>query len=482
MIEKIRSLSKDTLIYGVNTIVGRFLNFILVPYYTNKFLPEEYGVVALLYSYIAILNVFFSIGLESGYMRFSSIKETGTDKENFSNPYFLNVINSFFLGLLLYIFADQAAYVLQIEPRYAYLVRYMAAILFFDSIVLIPFAYLRLNNKALKFSTYKIINIVLNVSFNFVLISYFNMGIEAIFISNLIASAVTFLLVIPIVSVNWTFSFNRDLVSGLLKFSLPFIPTGIAANITQIIDRPILKILSDDSTVGIYQANYKLGIFMMLVVSMFEYAWRPFFLKNAGEKNAKEIFSKVLTAFVIVGSFIVLLISLLISDIVKAELPLGFHLIGKAYWSGLGVVPIILLSYLFYGMYINFMAGINIEKKTSYLPLITIAGAITNIAGIFLLYPLLGLEGVASATLLSYFVMMLGMYFVSNKFYPVKYEIGKVSSVILIMILTYCAYYFANNALSLSWLAKLIFPIVFILVLVLTKIFDPRIILRLAGR
>ncbi len=482
MIEKIRSLSKDTLIYGVNTIVGRFLNFILVPYYTNKFLPEEYGVVALLYSYIAILNVFFSIGLESGYMRFSSIRETGSDKENFSNPYLINVINSFFLGLLLYIFADQAAYVLQIDSQYAYLVRYMAAILFFDSIVLIPFAYLRLNNKALKFSTYKIVNIVLNVALNFILISYLNMGIEAIFISNLIASAVTFLFVIPIVSFNWTFSFNKKLVNDLMRFSLPFIPTGIAANITQIIDRPILKILSDDSTVGIYQANYKLGIFMMLIVSMFEYAWRPFFLKNAGEKNAKEIFSKVLTAFVIVGSFIVLLISLLISDIVKAKLPFGFHLIGKAYWSGLGIVPIILFSYLLYGMYINFMAGINIEKKTSYLPLITLAGAVTNIVGIFLLYPLLGLEGVASATLLSYLVMMLGMYFVSNKFYPVSYEIGKVTSVILIMILTYCVYYFINVALDLSWYMKLIFPILFLSILVLAKIFDPRIIKRLAGR
>ena len=482
MIEKIRSLSKDTLIYGVNTIVGRFLNFILVPYYTNKFLPEEYGVVALLYSYIAILNVLFSIGLESGYMRFSSIKEIGTDKENFSNPYLINVVNSFFLGLLLYIFADQAAYLLQIDYQYAYLVRYMAAILFFDSIVLIPFAYLRLNNKALKFSSYKIINIVINVALNFILISYLDMGIEAIFISNLAASALTFLLVIPIVSINWTLSFNKKLVNEMMKFSLPFIPTGIAANITQIIDRPILKLLSDDSTVGIYQANYKLGIFMMLIVSMFEYAWRPFFLKNAGEKNAKEIFSKVLTAFVIVGSFIVLLISLLISDIVKAELPFGFHLIGKAYWGGLGIVPIILLSYLFYGMYINFMAGINIQKKTSYLPLITLAGAATNIVGVFLLFPVLGLEGVASATLLSYFVMMIGMYIVSNKFYPVKYENSKVTAVIILMILVYCLYLFINNSLALSWYAKLIFPILFMAILVLSKIFDPRIIKRLIGR
>lgn len=482
MIDKIRSLSKDTLIYGVNTIVGRFLNFVLVPYYTNKFLPEEYGVVALLYSYIAILNVFFSIGLESGYMRFASQMETGTSKENFSNPYLLNVINSFFLGILIFIFADRFAYLFQVGEQYSYLVRYMAAILFFDSVVLIPFAYLRLNNRAMKFSTFKIINIVLNVALNFILISYFKMGIEAIFISNLAASVITFLLVVPIVSINWTFSFNKQLVNDLLKFSLPYIPVGIASNIIQIVDRPILKILSDDKTVGIYQANYKLGIFMMLVVSMFEYAWRPFFLNNAKEKNAKEIFAKVLTAFVIVGSIIVLSLSVFIVNIVKADLPFGFHLIGKDYWGGLDIVPIILFSYLFYGMYINFMAGIYIEKKTSYLSLIALAGAVLNVAGIFILYPLFGLQGVAGATLLSYIVMMASIYFVSNKFYPVKYEWGRIFSIIALMIIVYFVYYFMNRSLNLSWLVKLVFPIAYLFILKALKLFDPKILKRLAGR
>jgi len=482
MIDKIRSLSKDTLIYGVNTIVGRFLNFVLVPYYTNKFLPAEYGVVALLYSYIAILNVFFSIGLESGYMRFASQKETGSDKENFSNPYLLNVINSLLLGTLIFVFADQFAYLFQIEAEYSYLVRYMAAILFFDSVVLIPFAYLRLNNRALKFSTYKIINIVLNVSLNFILISYFKMGIEAIFISNLAASAITFLMIVPLISGNWTFSFNKQLVNDLLKFSLPYIPVGIASNIIQIVDRPILKVLSDDKTVGIYQANYKLGIFMMLVVSMFEYAWRPFFLNNAKEKNAKEIFAKVLTAFVIVGSFIVLLLSVFITDIVKAELPFGFHLIGKDYWGGLDIVPIILFSYLFYGMYINFMAGIYIEKKTSYLSLIALIGAALNIAGIFLLYPVLGLQGVAVATLLSYVVMMASIYFVSNKFYPVKYEWERIFAIIGIMMVVYAGYFYSNKLFDLSWYVKIVFPLGYLLLLRVLKLFDTRTLKKLAGK
>ena len=105
MLEKIKSLSKDTLIYGTNTIVGRFLGFFLVPFYTNKFLPDEYGIITIIYSYIAILNVFFSIGLESGYMKFASTQEVGTKKQNFSNPYIIVFVNSLFLSLLIFLFS-----------------------------------------------------------------------------------------------------------------------------------------------------------------------------------------------------------------------------------------------------------------------------------------------------------------------------------------------------------------------------------------
>ncbi len=393
MIDKIKSLSKDTLVYGINTIIGRFLTFFLVPFYTNKFLPGEYGIVAILYSYIAILNVFFSLGLESGYMKFASSKEVGTEKENFSNPYLITFFNSLFMSGLIFIFSPDLTNVFQIGDQYSYLIRYSALILLFDTIVLIPFAYLRLNDKAKSFAAIKIINIIINVTMNVILIAYFDFGIEAVFISNLIASAVTFIILIPVLLKNLSFSFDKKLLRELLSFSIPYIPAGFAAYIIQIIDRPILKYLTNDDTVGIYQASYRLGIFMMLIVSMFEYAWRPFFLNNAREPEAKNIFSKVLTLFILVSSFIFLIITVLINDIVKMELPYGYHLIGKAYWAGLSIVPVILFAYLLNGIYINFMAGIYIEKKTKYLPVITGLGAVSNIVANFILDPGIFLYG-----------------------------------------------------------------------------------------
>lgn len=482
MIDKLRSLSKDTLIYGVNTIVGRFLNFLLVPYYTNKFLPEEYGVIALIYSYIALFNVFFSLGLESGYMRFASLKETGTEKENFSNPYTVNAVNSLLLGLILFAFSGGLAGILQIDGKYSYLLKYAAAILVLDSISLIPFASLRLANKAGRFVLFKVTNIVVNVVLNIVLISYYDMGIEAVLISNLISSLVSYVMVFPVVWKTWTFSWNRQLVSELMRFSLPYIPTGIAANLVQVVDRPILKMISDDSTVGVYQANYKLGIFMLLIVSMFEYAWRPFFLNNAKDENAKWIFSKVMTAFVFAASAAVLVLSVFIEDLVKADLPFGFHLIGKDYWGGLGIVPVILFSYIFYGIYINLTAGIYIEKKTSYLPLITVVAAVLNIVFIFLLYPLFGLTGAAYATLISYVAMSAGIYYVSNKYYPVPYELGKIAVIILMMAGVFAVYKFFDSMFQIPLLIKPVFPVAYILLLQAFKVVDLSALKRLVAR
>ncbi|HRB00159.1 MAG TPA: oligosaccharide flippase family protein [Ignavibacteria bacterium] len=476
MIEKIKSLSKDTLIYGTNTIVGRFLGFFLVPFYTNKFLPDEYGIITIIYSYIAILNVFFSIGLESGYMKFSSTLEVGSVKENFSNPYFIVIANSFFLSTLIYLFAPELTGVFQVSQDYAYLIRYSALILFFDSIVLIPFAYLRLNNKAKSFAGIKIINISLNVILNIVLILYFNFGIEAVFISNLISSAVTFIMLIPVLRGIITFRFNKGLVKELIYFSVPYIPAGIAANIVQIIDRPILKYLTDDKTVGIYTANYKLGIFMMLIVSMFEFAWRPFFLNNAKDPDAKKLFSKILTVFVAFASVVFLFLTVFIDNIVKMDLPFGSHLIGEAYWSGLEIVPVILFGYLFYGMYVNFMAGIYIEKKTKYLPLITGLGAAINVISNFILIPKLSFMGAAISTLISYFVMMAGIYIVSQKFYKVNYEYKKIGIIFTSLISVTAIYFILNSYMEINWIIKIVFPVIYILIIYFTGIFNRNVI------
>jgi O-antigen/teichoic acid export membrane protein len=165
---------------------------------------------------------------------------------------------------------------------------------------------------------------------------------------------------------------------------------------------------------------------MMLVVSMYDYAWRPFFLTHANEPNAKQLFAKILTYFALFSSIVVLLVSLYIDDIVKLHIYHGRSIINPAYWSGLGIVPIVLLGYLFNGIFVNLMAGIYIEKKTAHLPYITGIGAIINVLANFLLIPKFGMFGAAWATFFAYAGMAIAIYIVSQKFYPVHYELGKL--------------------------------------------------------
>jgi O-antigen/teichoic acid export membrane protein len=452
MFDKIKALSKETLIYGTNTIIGRFLNFLFVPLYTNIFAPGEFGIVANIYAYIAILNVFFTIGLESGYFRFASTLEKGSNKENFTHPFLGIFINSLLLSSILFVFAGNLNSLFLVDESRVYLIRYTAVILFFDAISIVPFAYLRLQHKAVLFVTLKILNIVINVTLNFVLILVLKWGIESVLISNIIASVITFITVLPIIYKNFSISFNKDLAKELLKFSLPYIPAGISSNLVQVINRPMLyAITGNANSVGIFQANYKLGIFMMLFVSMFEFAWRPFFMQNFQMPDAKKLFSKIMTIFVIVGSFIFIILTLFIEDIVKIPLFGRGTLVGKAYWSGLAIVPIILFSYLLYGMYINLMAGIYIEKKTKYLPIITGGAALTSILFNLILIPPLGIQGAALSSLLSYMAMLIGIFIVSQKYYPINYEYAKIVTVFLIIgIIFFANFYFFNDYLAVK--------------------------------
>ncbi|HCA43234.1 MAG TPA: hypothetical protein DEP28_08285 [Bacteroidetes bacterium] len=436
MISKIKSLSKDTLIYGTGTMVARFLNFLLVPFYTNFIPPAEYGVISNIFAYIAILNVFFSLGLESGFFRFSAFLEVGDKKENFSIPFFTVAINSLLLSSLIFFVPGLFAPIFSVTEANYDLIKYTALILFFDAIVLVPFANLRLNKKPVKFSVIKIINIVVNVLMNILLIVVFKFGIEAILISNLVASVITFIVLLPDIIPNIKLKFNRKLFDELIKFSLPYIPAGISANIIQVINRPLMLYLTDESTTGIFTANYKLGIIMMIFVTMFDFAWRPFFLNNAKDPEAKKLFSKVTTIFVVTGSLICLVTSVFLNDIIL--------IFGSSYRTGQYIVPVILLAYLFNGIYVNLMPGIYFKKKTKYLPYITGVAAIANVICNLLLIPHFNMMGAAISTLISYIIMAVCLYFVSQKYYKIDYEIGKILFLIFFVSILISGFYYLD--------------------------------------
>ncbi len=444
MLDKIKSLGADTAIYGVSTIVGRFLNFLLVPFYTNVLETSQYGVVATVYSYIAFMNILYMYGMESAYFKYASTKEIGDEKDIFSTPFLSVLVTSLLFSGLIFFNNVRLAPIAEVPLRYADTIKYSALMLLLDSVAVIPFAALRLERKVKTFAAIKVINIVVNVTANIILLLVFHLGVEGIFISGVVASATSVVLLLPTIVRKIGIRFSKDLYKALLRFGLPYVPAGLAAMMVQVIDRPILLALTNESTVGIYQANYRLGIFMMLIVSMFDYAWRPFFLTHASEPNAKEMYSKILTYFVFFSAVVVLLVSLYVDDLVKVRV---FHkfIINPAYWSGLGIVPIILIAYLFNGMYVNFMAGIYIEKKTSHLPYITGIGAAINVVANLLLIPKYGMFGAAWATFLAYGSMAIGLYVVSHRFYPVHYEFGRLSKIGVALFVVVLAHAFRHQ-------------------------------------
>ena len=460
MFDKLKELTKDTAIYGISTMIGRFLNFILVPLYTNIFSPANYGIIQLIYAYMAILNIVFIYGLDSAYLKFASFKDVGDDKDNFSTPYVSILMTSLLFVFLIIMNISAIGNILRVPSEYQYLIYFGAAILFLDANVVIPFLKLRLERRAKIFSLYRIINILVNILLNVYLIIILKWGIEAILLSNLIASAVSLLLLLPTIIKNFRFKFHSVLFKRMLKFGLPFLPAGFAVMLVQVIDVPILEKLTDLQTVGIYKANYKLGIFMMLYVNMFQFAWQPFFLQNAKEPNAKEMFSKVLTYFTLAGSVMLVVVSLFISDIAQIRIA-GFSIIGSEYWSGLHIVPIVLLAYLINGMYSVFSAGIYIEEKSIYVPFITGAGAVVNIIVNFLLIPVLSLTGAALATFASYLVMALGYYFVTQKFYQIKYELKRIGHILFAVLITGTLFYYLHSSGNLLFVYKILILIIF---------------------
>jgi O-antigen/teichoic acid export membrane protein len=474
MLDKILRLGKEAAIYGLSSLVGRFLNFLLVPFYTNVLLTAEYGVIANLYSYIAFVMILYGYGMDAAYMRFVASPEIGDKKQTFTTPFLSLAATSLLFSTLLHLFSEDVSVLIGMTRSDGVLVQYAAWILFFDALVLIPFSYLRMENKAGTFATIRILNIVMTIILNIILIVGLKMKAEGVLIANLVASFLTFVIHLKFILPNISGGFLKPLYKELLKFGIPYIPAGLASIAMQVIDRPILKALTNDATVGIYQANYRLGIFMMLVVGMFDYAWRPFFLQHAGEKDAKILFSRVFTIFCILAVSLFLVLTLFIEDLLHVRLG-GIYFIHPDYWSGVAIVPVVLLAYLFNGAYVNFVIGIYLEKKTSYLAWVFGAAALVNVAANLLLIPVSGMMGAAYATLLSYMVLAVGIYFASRKFYPLEYEWGKIARLSAITVIPLIIFYALpmEPATAVGVLEKVGLVVLFGVLLVVGRVLNP---------
>jgi O-antigen/teichoic acid export membrane protein len=443
MSNPIRKLAGQTAIYGLSSIVGRLLNYLLVPLYTYKFAnAADYGVVSELYAWVAFLVVLLTFGMETAYFRFR--KEVEDEKEVFKSGFFtLFIVNIAFL-LFIFIFNQPIANAMLFSEHPEYIVL-LSLIVVIDGVSALPLARLRAEEKALKFAGVNfaaiLVNIILNLFFLLVLFDPANpeQGVFYILLANLISSALKPLVLIKDF-LGISFRPNWILVKGMLVYALPLVVAGFAGIINETLDRILLKhllittdpsgLMYAEAQVGIYSACYKLAMLVTIIIQAFRYAAEPFFFAQQKNENKNQIYVKVMNYFIGFLCLVFLGVTMNI-DILK-------HFIqNEIYWEGLGVVPILLVANIFLGIYYNQSIWYKLSNKTKFGALISITGAILTIVLNILFIPKYGYWASAWATLAVYGFQMILSYILGQKHHPIPYNVGKFG---VFMIASFCIY------------------------------------------
>lgn len=437
MIEKIKRLTKETSIYGTSIVLGRFLNFLLMPLYSNYLSETQVAFIVYIYSAIAFINIAYSFGMETSFFRF--IQKDDINEENdknheksiFSNTYFTIIAFSILNSIIIFSLSNEIAASMSEYSISSSLIKFASFIPVLDALVLIPFAYLRSTRQAKKFALLRFIAIFINVLANLFFITQTNFGVYGVIYANIISSGIAFAIFIPLIFRQLILRINWKLIGQMFAFGLPTLPASLAAIALQVAGRQIMEYLGTTQDLALFGMNYRLGIPMMIFVSMFEYAWKPFYLNHYRDADAKELFAKVFTYFTLASMFLILLWTFAIDYIVRMPF-IGGTFVNEFYWVGLPIIPIILWAYYFNGAFTNFNAGFLIEKKTKYLPLIVGIAAVVNITLNILTIPKFKIYGAAWATFLSYFVEAAVIYYFTLKVYPIKYEWKRVFKVLFL--------------------------------------------------
>lgn len=435
----LKRLASQTAVYGLSSIVGRFLNYLLVPLFTYYFTPAQYGVVSEFYAYAGFFSVLLLFGFETGYFRFRNKDGAVPDVAYSTALRFLLGANLTFF-FLLWFASSGIAGALQYSAHPEY-VLWIAAILGLDAVGAVAFAKLRAEEKALRFAGIKILEILVNVGLCLLFIVYCRdvhekaphsffgalwdpaIGVGYIFIANLVASGVKLLLLSPQLRGIST-GFDSALFGKMLRYSLPMVVIGFAGIVNEMLDRAMMKFLlpgtpeENLTQLGIYSACYKLSILMSLFIQAFRFAGEPFFFAHAKDKNAPQTYADVLRYFVIFCAFIFLLVTLYL-DIFK-------YFVGEPYRAGLSIVPILLLANLFLGIYVNLSIWYKLTDKTLMGAYVSVGGALITVGLLLWWVPLWGYQGAAWATLVCYFSMALVSYLLGRKYYPVPYPVGRI--------------------------------------------------------
>ena len=434
---RLKTLYKQTFIYGLATVVPKMISFLLVRLHTDKSVLSnvaDYGDVSLIFAYFVLFNVLLAYGMETAFFRFFNSDEH--KKTVLSTSAISLLLTSTMVLAIGYIFRQDLSSLIHIDADYIVLVLW---ILFFDALVIIPFAYLRALGKTIKYTVVKLTNVILNLGLNIVLLLYLKSWAETstlwqtfykpdfevhyIFIANVIASGVTLLLLISFYF-KLKYSFSTTLWKKMLRYAFPVLVAGVAFSINETFDRILLERLLPENlskdAIGTYSACYKLALFMMLFATAYRLGVEPFFFNNAKDTDAKTNYAKILELFVIFGALILLSVVVFI-DVLKLIL-----IPNEAYWEAMTVVPILLLAYLFLGIYHNLSVWYKITDRTKFGAYISIFGALITLLINIIFIPKFGYIASATATLFAYATMAVTSYTLGKKHYAIPYNLKKI--------------------------------------------------------
>ncbi|MBR5467545.1 MAG: lipopolysaccharide biosynthesis protein [Bacteroidaceae bacterium] len=430
----LKSLAKDTAVYGLSSIVGRFLNYLLVPLYTHVISAENggYGVVTNLYAYVALLLVILTFGMETTFFRFANKEDENPDTVFASSIAVIGLLVSLFLlGITIGISPLSQMLGYDEHPEY---ILVMATVVALDALQAIPFSFLRYKKKALKFASLKLLFIILNIGLNlFYFVSLQQTDVLYVFTLNLVCTGVITLFFIPdFIKIKWSVSFS--LIKRMLSYSWPILILGIAGILNQAADKMIFPLIYPDHTqgvreLGIYGACVKIAMIMAMITQAFRYAYEPFVFAQSKDKDKNETYA--------IGMKYFLIFTLLAFLCVVAYLPIIKYMIGSDYWEGLRVIPIVMAAEIMMGIYFNLSFWYKLIDKTIYGAWFSLAGCIVLFAVNIIFIPKYSYMACAWGGFAGYATAMALSYIVGQKKNPISYPIKSMATYTAITILFY---------------------------------------------
>ncbi|WP_159637129.1 lipopolysaccharide biosynthesis protein [Sphingobacterium composti Ten et al. 2007 non Yoo et al. 2007] len=471
----IKKLLSDTVIYGLTTIIARVLNFLLTPFFLRKFESSIYGIFTNLYSYAAMINAVLAFGMETTYFRYLQRVDKSDKEKVFNNSFIVTLFATIIFVATMFIFAEPIAGFVKsvdLQPQeYIVFVKLFAVILGADALAVVPFARLRAEGRPIRYGVIKIINITALVFCNLFLLywlpslmerhsfwqefatGWFREGwLGNVFISNLIASVVTLVLLLPQIA-QFSFRIDGALMKSMISYSFPILIANISFIINEHLDKmmfpKLIPTAQGEQDLGIYGAVAKIAIFLNLFVTAFRLGAEPFFFSYAKNENAKQVYAKIMDYFII--AMVLVMVGLTANISWLKDFIRGGEFEREVYWSGLNIVPILLFNNVLLGIYMNLSVWYRLSDQTRYGLYISVVGAIITVMLNITLIPTYSYVGAALSTSLTYFVMVTMSYSLGQKNYPIPYNKWKaIFYLALAIISTAGMYYVFDNNVWLS--------------------------------